>query len=190
VSVETPQSWVGRLLVATPALDDPNFHRTVVLLLDHDDDGALGVALDRPLEPLVADVLPGWEGLVDPPGCLFAGGPVSSGAALAVAVLAAGTPSAPLGWRRLFGDTGLVDLDTPVQVVADAIVAMRVFAGYSGWGPGQLEAELDEGSWVLLPAEPADLVSTEPTQLWRRVWRRQGGWLGLLADFPDDPTHN
>lgn len=190
MSVEVPRWWVGRLLVATPALMDPNFRRTVVLLLDHDEDGALGVALDRPLEPLVAEVLPGWEGLVGLPACLFAGGPVSSGAALGVAVLAADTPSAPLGWRRMFGDTGLVDLDTPVPVVADAIVAMRVFAGYSGWGPGQLESEVAEGAWALLPAEADDLTSGDPTGLWRRVWRRQGGWLGVLADFPDDPTHN
>jgi putative transcriptional regulator len=190
VSVDVPRWWVGQLLVATPALEDPHFRRTVVLLLDHDDDGALGVALDRPLETRIADVLPGWEGVVGAPAQLFAGGPVSSGAALGVAVLAADTPSAPLGWRRMFGDTGLVDLDTPVQVVADAIVAMRVFAGYSGWGPGQLESEVAEGSWVLLAAEPDDLVSTNPAGLWRQVWRRQGGWTGLLADFPDDPGHN
>ncbi|CAN5876830.1 YqgE/AlgH family protein [soil metagenome] len=190
VSPDGARWWVGQLLVATPALEDPNFRRTVILLLDHDEDGALGVALDRPLEPLIEDVLPGWEGLVGPPGRLFAGGPVSKGAALGVAVLDPATPSAPLGWRRMFGDTGLVDLDTPVPVVADAIVAMRVFAGYSGWGPGQLEVEVADGSWLLLPAEPDDLISADPSGLWRRVWRRQGGWLGLLADFPEDPAHN
>lgn len=190
MSVDVPRWWVGQLLVATPALEDPNFRRTVVLLLDHDEDGALGVALDRPLELDVAEVLPGWEDQVSPPGQLFAGGPVSTGAALGVAVLAADTASAPLGWRRMFGDTGLVDLDAPVEVVADALVAMRVFAGYSGWGPGQLEAEVTEGAWVVLPAEPGDLVSTDPAGLWRAVWRRQRGWLALLADFPDDPTNN
>lgn len=190
MSPHTARWWSGQLLVATPALADPNFQRSVILLLDHDEDGALGVALDRPLDQPVAEVLPGWEGLVGTPPCLFAGGPVSSGSALGVAVLDPATPAAPLGWRRMFGDTGLVDLDTPVPVVADAILAMRVFAGYSGWGPGQLEGEVAEGAWVLLPAVPGDLVSADPTGLWQAVWRRQGGWLGLLADFPDDPAHN
>ena len=112
--------WAGRLLVSTPALLDPNFRRTVVLLLDHDEDGALGVVLDRPLELGVGEVLPGWEGAVTPPDVLFGGGPVSTGAALGVAVLASGTTAAPLGWRRMLDDTGLIDLDAPVEVVADA----------------------------------------------------------------------
>ncbi len=182
--------WAGRLLVSTPSLLDPNFRRSVVLLLDHDEDGALGVVLDRPLELGVGDVLPGWEGAVTPPVVLFGGGPVSTGAALGVAVLASGTTAAPLGWRRMFDDTGVIDLDTPVEVVADAFAAMRIFAGYSGWGAGQLEAEIQEGAWVVLPTEPGDLVTTAPGQLWRSVWRRQPGRLALLADFPDDASLN
>ena len=188
--MEPPPWGTGRLLVATPALADPNFRRTVVLLLDHDEDGALGVVLDRPLEVPVGDVLPGWAQEVSAPALLFAGGPVSTGAALGVAVLVEHTPAAPLGWRRMFGDTGLIDLDTPVEVVSDAIHGMRVFAGYSGWGPGQLEGELAEVSWMLLDSEPDDLVTGDPPGLWRRVWRRQGGRLALLADFPEDPVSN
>ncbi len=187
---ESPGGWVGRLLVSTPALLDPNFRRSVVLLLDHDDDGALGVVLDRPLELPVVDVLPGWESEVAAPEVLFSGGPVSTGAALGVAVLAPETPAAPLGWRRMFADTGLIDLDTPVEVVSGAIGAMRIFAGYSGWGPGQLEAEVEERAWVLLPSQPEDLVTASPDALWRHVWRRQGGRLALLADFPEDPAAN
>ena len=187
---DVPRWWTGKLLVASPALTDQHFARAVVLVLDHDDDGALGVVLDRPSELAVREVLPGWADIVDPPPTLFAGGPVSTGSALGVAVLVPGTASAPLGWRRVFGDTGLLDLDTPLEVLADALAGLRIFAGYSGWSPGQLEAEVAEGAWFVVPAQPGDLLCAEPEQLWGRVLRRQGGRLALLATFPDDPLQN
>ena len=187
---DLPRWWTGQLLVASPALTDPHFERAVVLVLDHDDDGALGVVLDRPSELAVQEVLPGWADIVDPPPTLFAGGPVSTGSALGVAVLVPGTASAPLGWRRVFGDTGLLDLDTPLEVLADALAGLRIFAGYSGWSPGQLEAEVAEGAWFVVPAHPGDLLCAEPEQLWGRVLRRQGGRLALLATFPADPLQN
>lgn len=187
---DVPRWWTGQLLVASPALTDPHFARAVVLVLDHDDDGALGVVLDRPSELAVREVLPGWADIVDPPPTLFAGGPVSTGSALGVAVLVPGTASAPLGWRRVFGDTGLLDLDTPLEVLADALAGLRIFAGYSGWSPGQLEAEVAEGAWFVVPAQPGDLLCAEPEQLWGRVLRRQGGRLALLATFPADPLQN
>jgi putative transcriptional regulator len=188
--LDVPRWWTGQLLVASPALTDPNFHRAVVLVLDHDDDGALGVVLDRPSELAVGDVLPGWADVVDPPSTLFAGGPVSTGSALGVAVLAPGTTAAPLGWRRVFGDTGLLDLDTPMEVLADALAGLRIFAGYSGWSPGQLEAEVDEAAWFVVPADPTDLTTATPERLWAQVLRRQGGRLALLANYPDDPMQN
>lgn len=181
--------WTGQLLVASPTLTDPHFARAVVLVLDHDDDGALGVVLDRPSDLAVEEVLPGWASLVDPPPKLFAGGPVSTGSALGVAVLAPGT-AAPLGWRRVFGDTGLLDLDTPMEVLTDALAGVRIFAGYSGWSPGQLEAEVDEGAWFVVGAEPSDLLTGSPHELWSTVLRRQGGRLALLATYPDDPQLN
>ena len=187
---DVPRWWTGQLLVASPALTDPHFARAVVLVLDHDDDGALGVVLDRPSELAVQEVLPGWADIVDPPPTLFAGGPVSTGSALGVAVLVPGTASAPLGWRRVFGDTGLLDLDTPLEVLADALAGLRIFAGYSGWSPGQLEAEVAEGAWFVVPAQPGDLLCAEPEQLWGQVLRRQGGRLALLATFPADPLQN
>jgi len=188
-AAEVPRWWTGQLLVASPTLTDPNFARAVVLVLDHDDDGALGVVLDRPSDLPVQDVLPGWADVVDPPTRLFAGGPVSTRSALGVAVLLPGT-AAPLGWRRVFGDTGLLDLDTPMEVLADALAGLRIFAGYSGWSPGQLEAEVAEGAWFVVPARPGDLKSAAPEQLWGQVLRRQGGRLSLLATYPADPMQN
>ena len=190
VPADVPRWWTGQLLVASPVLTDPNFRRAVVLVLDHDDDGALGVVLDRPSELAVQDVLPGWADVVDPPPTLFAGGPVSTGSALGVAVLAPGTAVAPLGWRRVFGDTGLLDLDTPMEVLADALAGLRIFAGYSGWSAGQLEAEVDEGAWFVVPATPDDLLTATPQHLWAQVLRRQGGRLALLATYPVDPMQN
>lgn len=186
---DVPRWWTGRLLVAGPGLLDPNFRRSVVLVLDHDEDGALGVVLDRPSELGVDEVLTGWAGSVSAPPVLFAGGPVATNAALGVARLVPGT-AAPLGWRRMFGDTGLLDLDTPTEVLTGALGGFRIFAGHSGWGPGQLESEVEEGSWHVLASDPDDLVTARPDRLWSDVLRRQGGRLAMLATFPSDPAQN
>ncbi len=179
----------GRLLVATPSLVDPNFAHTVVLLLDHDDEGSLGVILNRPSAIAVASVLPDWARSVDPPEVLFEGGPVSTDAALAVALV----PEAggePIGFRRLFGRTGIVDLDTPTEVLAPAITRMRVFAGYAGWGGGQLQGEIEEGSWYVLDSTAHDVFDGRPTALWSSVLRRQPGSLAWVSTKPVDPTQN
>jgi putative transcriptional regulator len=180
----------GRLLVASPSLLDPNFVRTVVLLLDHDEEGTLGVVLNRPTTVLVASVLPGWADTVDDPPVLFDGGPVSGDSALAVACVPEVGREDPVGFRRLFGPTGMVDLDTPLEVLAPAMTRMRIFAGYAGWGGGQLDAELEEGSWYVVGAETADIFAESPADLWRQVLRRQHGPLAWVATMPLDPTHN
>jgi len=179
----------GRLLVATPSLEDPNFAHSVVLLLDHDDDGSLGVILNRPSAITVASVLPDWSGSVAPPGVLFEGGPVSTDAALAVALVPETGPE-PIGFRRLFGRTGIIDLDTPPEVLAPAITRMRVFAGYAGWGSGQLEAEIEEGSWYVVDSTPHDVFGEQPGRLWSAVLRRQPGSLAWVSTKPVDPTLN
>ena len=184
-----PGLAAGRLLVATPSLVDPNFANAVVLLLDHDGDGSLGVVLNRPSAITVASVLPDWAASVDPPEVLFEGGPVSTDAALAVALV----PDAgadPIGFRRLFDRTGIIDLDTPPEVLAPAITRMRVFAGYSGWGSGQLESEIDEGSWYVVDATAHDIFDDEPGGLWSAVLRRQPGSLAWVSTRPADPTLN
>jgi putative transcriptional regulator len=179
----------GRLLVATPRLLDPNFRRTVVLLLDHDDDGALGVVLNRPSDLPVLSVLPEWSQMVVPPSQLFTGGPVSPEVAVAMAVRSG--DAVPSGFRETGGDIGLVDLvDARPEDVAPALVGIRIFSGYSGWGSGQLEEEIAEGSWYVVDAVSTDLLHPDPQTLWRTVLRRQPGEIAFVSTFPDDPAMN
>lgn len=181
----------GRLLVATPQLQHEQFRRTVVLLLDHGEDGALGVVVNRPTEVAVDAVLPAWQPFVAVPGRLFQGGPVALDSALGVvAVPGDDTSEEPLGVRRVVGCLGLVDLDTPPEVVVPEVTGLRIFAGYAGWGPGQLEAEIATGSWYVVESEAGDAFSEHPEDLWAQVLRRQGGDLALVASFPDDPSMN
>ncbi|WP_059012438.1 YqgE/AlgH family protein [Streptomyces specialis] len=189
-------SLTGRLLVATPALSDPNFDRSVVLLLDHDREGALGVVLNRPTPVGVSEVLRPWAALAGEPGVVFQGGPVALDAALALAVVPGSGPApdsvrvGPPGWRRVHGSIGLVDLEAPPEVLAAELGSLRIFAGYAGWGPEQLEGELEEGAWYVVDSEPGDVSAPEPERLWRAVLRRQRGSLALLATYPDDPSLN
>lgn len=177
----------GRLLVATPAIDIGPFRRSVVLVLDHDRDGALGVIINRPLESEVGEVLPGWADVVNAPECLFDGGPVAMDSALAIGILKGEAP--PMGWRRMCGQVGLVDLEGPVTVSAE-LSGIRVFAGYAGWSPGQLEEEVSEGSWIAVESSDLDLTSPQPEALWGEVLRRQDGDLRFWATFPEDPSTN
>ncbi|MGJ9413390.1 YqgE/AlgH family protein [Aeromicrobium sp. CF4.19] len=182
------ESLRGRLLVATPAIASGPFLRSVVYLLDHDEDGALGVVVNHPLDAGVEDVLPDWGAHVNAPVCLFGGGPVAMDSALAVGVLATSRP--PLdGWRPMGGRVGLVDLEGPLPGVGQ-LLGLRVFAGYAGWSSDQLEAEVAEGSWLVVQAEDADLISPQPEQLWREVLRRQDDDLRFWTTFPADPGAN
>jgi putative transcriptional regulator len=180
----------GHLLVATPSLSDPNFARTVVLVLDHDESGTLGVVVNRPTAVPVADVLPSWQAFATDPGVLFHGGPVAVDSALGLAVLPGQGDAEPPGWRRVVDGLGLVDLDAPPEVLAAGMADLRIFAGYSGWGTGQLEGELDEGAWYVVPSHARDVFSVEPSSLWRTVLRRQGGELAIVSTYPDDPSLN
>ena len=183
----------GRLLVATPMLGDPNFRRTVVLVVEHEpEQGTLGVVLNRPTKVPVGQVLEPWTELATDPSVVFTGGPVSPTSALALAHVP-GTDE-PVGWHPLEGPAvarlGLVDLDAPPGLLAAAIVSLRVYTGYAGWSAGQLQAEIEEGAWYVLPAEPSDAFCAEPGQLWPAVLRRQGGELAYVATYPDDPGLN
>lgn len=179
----------GRLLVATPLLGDPNFARTVVLLLDHDGDGALGIVLNRPTEVPVADILPVWQPLVSSPDVVFQGGPVGVDGALGLVRLRRADDE-PVGVRRVSGSLALVDLDTPPEVVEAAVAGMRVFAGYAGWAADQLDDEIAEHAWYVVGADAGDPFAATAEGLWRTVLRRQGGDLAMVSTFPDDPSLN
>jgi putative transcriptional regulator len=179
----------GRLLVASPVIDDPNFHRTVVGLLEHDDElGTLGVVLNRPTPVAIADVVDGWDELTTEPSVLFAGGPVGEGSALGLALIAEGTTSAE--WTAIFDRLAIVDLDKPVAEGRAALERLRLYRGYAGWGPGQLRAELQVGAWWVFDSEPADWFAADPDELRARVLRRQGGRWRMWANAPDDATVN
>ena len=188
------ETLAGRLLVATPLLGDPNFRRSVVLVVeDEPDEGTLGVVLNRPTETPVRQVLESWTDLVTGPSVVFRGGPVSPNSALGLAIVPG--EDEPVGWRALDGIAlrsrlGLVDLDAPPQLLEGGIASLRVFAGYAGWGPGQVQEEIEEGAWYVLSAEPADAFAAEPERLWQMVLRRAGGMLALVATYPDDPALN
>ena len=179
----------GQLLLATPALLDPNFHRAVILVLDHGEHGAMGIILNRPLEVRVDAVLPAWQPYVTDPAVLFQGGPVGLDSALGLVALPGDRPE-PAGVRRIDGSLALVDLDTEPESVVRQLSGIRVFAGYAGWGSEQLEREIREGSWYVVPAEPRDPFTAEPSLLWRQVLRRQPGELSYVANFPEDPSLN
>ncbi|WP_134765029.1 YqgE/AlgH family protein [Nocardioides sp. 1609] len=179
----------GMLLVATPALADPNFAETVVLMLDVNDDGSVGVVLNRPTGLAVAEVLGAWGEVVAEPEVLFQGGPVETDGALAVA-LRRGDDTGVLGLREVVDRLALLDLDTPVELVDDELDGLRIFAGYSGWGAGQLEREIEEGSWYVVPGLAPDVFRSDTTTLWRDVLRRQPGDLAMHSTRPADPGLN
>jgi putative transcriptional regulator len=194
-----PERLAGHLLVAAPRLADPNFSRRVVLVLDHGEPGALGVVLDRPGGVPVGELMPQWQRWATAPAELFTGGPVARNALIGLVRLASrdssvdGSALCPSGWRLLVdGDrpVGTVDLAEDPGPAAAAFVGARLFSGYAGWDSGQLEAEIEDGSWYVVPAEAADPISADPESLWRRVLRRPGGALALVSGFPEDPAMN
>ena len=179
----------GRLLIASPMLEDENFRRTVILVLDHGDDGALGLVVNRPMEVDVSSVLPAWQPYTTAPGRLFQGGPVQLDSALGLVALP-GNGVEPIGIRLLIGSIGLVDLDAPPEVVVTGLAGLRIFAGYAGWAAGQLESEIAQGAWYVVESEPRDAFTDNPKRLWHEVLRRQRGRLAMVSTYPDDPTQN
>ena len=182
----------GRLLVANPLLPDPNFDRTVVLLLAGGADGALGLVLNRPSETDVAAPLPEWEPLAAEPAVLFVGGPVQHQAVICLARTSGGGSDAVGGdgWTTVLPGVGTVDLDAGLADGTPRFERVRLFAGYAGWGAGQLEAEIDAGAWWVVAADPGDPFSDRPDRLWETVLRRQRFPLAFVSWFPEDPAAN
>lgn len=173
------------MLVAGPALVDPNFWRAVVLVGEHTEEGALGIVLNRSSDTLVEEALPELTLLADEMGAVYVGGPVQPSA---VVVLADFTEPGRAD-SLVMESVGFL----PSEIDPDELGELRrarVYAGYAGWGPGQLDGELEEGSWIVEHALPADVFTDDPEGLWSTVLRRKGGPFSLLAAMPPDPSRN
>jgi putative transcriptional regulator len=185
---EADDSLAGRLLVASPVLADPNFARTVVLMIEHSADGALGVVLNRPSDVPACEAVPMLADVLDEGDTLYAGGPVQPDAAIALAEYR--EPAAP-GEVRIVGPVGVLGADeVEAEDLEEVVTRVRVFLGYAGWGSGQLEGELESEAWIVEPAQPDDVFAGEANALWSAVLERKGGPFRLLARMPEDPSLN
>lgn len=183
----------GSLLIASATLVDPHFARCVLLVLDSDPNGSLGVILNRPTDVPVGEVLTPWQDVTSEPGVLFQGGPVELNAAIAIGSLrpdAQSSGDTPSGWQPLTGSIGIVDLDSSPDGFLGRLAALRVYAGYAGWGAEQLDDEIAGGSWHVVPATETDPFSRAPDRLWGDVLRRQPPPLSMLATLPEDANLN
>lgn len=177
----------GQLLIASPVLEDPNFRRTVILVTEHTDEGAMGLVLNRVAELQVAEAAPDLSSLAEEEAPVYVGGPVAPNGVVVLAEWEHPERAAVL----VEEDLGFVAAATEdFDALAVAVRRARVFAGHSGWGPGQLEDELAEDSWIVEPARREDIFATEPERLWASVLRRKGRDYALLSTMPDDPSLN
>jgi putative transcriptional regulator len=180
------ESLAGQLLLASPSLLDPNFARTVVLIGVHNDDGAMGVVLNRPSEVTIGEAAPLLEdadGELEP---VYVGGPVQP---TAIVFLAEFLDPEPAGLLVL-GRIGFPAPDAGIEDLVQSTSRRRVFAGYAGWGQGQLDAEVAGGDWIAHTALPEDIFSDTPEDLWSSVLTRKGGSYALIARMPLDPSVN
>lgn len=176
----------GQLLVAGPALLDPNFHRTVVLVCEHDQDGAMGLVLNRP-SPIPADqAIPELGAALSGDERLWVGGPVQTTSVVVLADFAGADVEAV----RVHEDVGLVLPDADLDEVGASVARARAFLGYAGWGPGQLDGELERDDWIVADFAADDAFTEDPDGLWSRVLGRKGGQYALLATMPPDPSVN
>ncbi len=181
------ESIRGKLLVAAPSLLDPNFRLTVLLMLEHGSEGALGLVLNRPSELPVRGAIDEWASAVSEPAVVFVGGPVSQSSVIALASVA--LDDADDNWVQIIGRVGTVDLEKHPGEIG-GLDEVRIFAGYAAWSPGQLEAELAENSWFVLDHSAADPFASAPDDLWWAVIARQDGELARLRHYPRNPSDN
>jgi putative transcriptional regulator len=177
----------GKLLIASPALIDPNFHRTVILIAEHTGEGAMGLVLNRPAETLVVDVVPDLSDLAEDGAPVYFGGPVASDSVIVLAEF----DDIELAGVLLDDDLGFVGSEAgEMSDVAEGVRRARVYAGHAGWGPGQLEGELEDESWIIEPPQREEIFSEDADGLWAAVLRRKGREYALLATMPPDPSVN
>jgi putative transcriptional regulator len=182
------ESLKGKLLIAAPSMREPSFARTVISVLEHTDEGALGVIINRPGDAPLLDVVPPVAELASQPAVLFSGGPVEPRAAIALGVVTA--DASGVGWRPVVHPVVTVDLESDPALLAASLRELRVFAGYAGWGAGQLEGEVAVGAWYVVESLPLDAFDSAPDRLWSAVLRRQAWPMSALATAPIDPTMN
>lgn len=180
----------GRLLLASPALREETFHRTVIYLVEHDEDGTVGLVLNRPTRTPVGQVLPDWQDAVCEPSVVFTGGPVMVDGALCLGRVSGDPAADGPGLRRVRGELATIDLDTDVALITARASQLRVFAGHSGWAAGQLAGELARGAWYVVEGQMADVFSDDPRPMWERVLRRQPPPLSLVSTYPSEPGLN
>ena len=176
----------GQLLIAGPSLLDPNFWRTVVLVIEHTDDGALGLVLNRPSETTVGEAVSQLDELVDVSENLFIGGPVQPSAVIVLAEFEDPSDAALIA----FDDVGVLGTGSSLEEAGAGVRSGRAFVGHAGWGPGQLDSEIERGDWILEPARREDAFSADPRELWPEVLTRKGGSYALIARMPPDPSVN
>jgi putative transcriptional regulator len=176
----------GQLLIAGPTLGDPNFWRTVVLVIAHSEEGALGLVLNRPSEMTVGDAIPQLSGLVGAEEGVFVGGPVQPSSVIVLAEFADPSSAALIA----FEDIGVLGTETSLDELTDGVRRGRAFVGHAGWGPGQLDSELERGDWIIELASREDAFSSDPGELWSVVLSRKGGSYALIARMPPDPSLN
>lgn len=180
------ESLRGRLLIASPALVEANFRRTVILVTEHTYEGAMGVVLNRPSPAQVGEAVPELAPIAGEDSPVFIGGPVQPEALIVLADFRDRDAAATI----VVADVGFVSADVDTDVLVQATRQARVFAGYAGWGPGQLEGEIDEDAWIVEPPVPGELFPDDPDALWSEVLERKGGRFALLARMPLDPSLN
>ncbi|GAB04225.1 putative transcriptional regulator [Gordonia amarae] len=186
-----PRIRPGSLLIASTDLIEPTFRRSVIYMMEHNGAGSLGVIINQMSQAAVHNLLPQWTDLAGSPRALFVGGPVKPDAALCLGILKPGmSDDEELGMRPVDGRVVLIDLDADPELLADQVEGVRIFAGYAGWGPGQLESELADGSWLVASALPGDILAPPAADLWFSVLRRQPWPLPLLATHPIDVLRN
>ncbi len=174
----------GQLLVSKPVLVDPNFDGTITLLLEHNADGAFGLVLNRPSGLRLEDAFPAWNHLAAEPGVVFAGGPVERNALIAIGATPDADGALVLGLHTVDLDERVPGEDGP------AIDRLRIFAGYAGWGSGQLEGEIGNDAWWVVDGHITDLFFDQPESLWAAVLRRNGGEMAWFAHYPEDSSLN
>jgi putative transcriptional regulator len=176
----------GQLLIAGATLPDPNFSRTVVLICEHSEEGALGLVLNRPGELVVGESAPELAELAGDDALIDEGGPVQPDALLVLAEF--DDPS--LAGITIVDNVGLVGDGNEIEELVEGTRRVRIFAGYAGWGPGQLDAELARDDWFVAEAGVDDIFNPDADELWGRVLARKGGHFALVARMPVDPSVN